>query len=103
MNVRGRFVPRLLQAVVDALGLPNDAIIEIMPAEVEVWLRVPPRLEAIAEEVRRLYEQEGLGFRLIGKKLGLGCGYIYQAYLRYYGMRGLPVPPRRPRGRSPSA
>ena len=66
---------------------------------VDVWLRCPPRLDSIAPEVRRLYEEEGLGFRVIAKRLGVGCGNVYASYLRYFEMNGLPVPPRRPRGR----
>jgi site-specific DNA recombinase len=98
--VRGRFTPRLLATVAEAGGL-GPAPETAPPAPVEVWLRRPPRLDAIAAEVRRLYEDEDLGFRVIARKLGIGCGNIYQSYLRYYEMRGLPTPPRRPRGRRP--
>jgi hypothetical protein len=100
--VHGRFTPHLLQTVSEASGagpLPTEGA----AAEVTVWLREPPRLDSIADEVRRLYEDEGLGFRTIAKRLNIGCGNVYQAYLRYYEMRGLPVPPRRPRGRPKSA
>ena len=98
--VRGRFTPRLLDTVAEAGGLglaPETA----PPAPTEVWLRRPPRLDAVAAEVRRLYEDEDLGFRAIARKLGIGCGNIYQSYHRYYEMRGLATPPRRPRGRRP--
>ena len=96
-TVRGRFTPRLLDVVAGALGfaLPPAADTK----EVVVWLREPPRLDAVAPEVRRLYEDEGLGFRAIAKRLGIGCGNVYASYLRYYELQGLPVPDRRPRGR----
>lgn len=96
--VRGRFTPQLLATLVEVGGITSIPE-KSPPPSVEVWLRQPPRLDAMAAEVRRLYEDEGLGFRAIAKKLGIGCGNIYQAYLRYYEMQGLPVPPRRPRGR----
>jgi DNA invertase Pin-like site-specific DNA recombinase len=98
--VGGRFTPRLLATVVEAGSMPSVPAAS-PPAAVEVWLRQPPRLEAVAAEVRRLYEDERLGFRTIAKQLGIGCGNVYQSYRRHYEMQGLPVPPRRPRGRSP--
>jgi DNA invertase Pin-like site-specific DNA recombinase len=98
--VRGRFVPRLLSALADRGGAAAPPAAP-PPDVVEVWLREPPRLEATAAEVRRLYEDEGLGFRAIAARLGIGCGNVYQSYLRYYEMKGMPVPPRRPRGRPP--
>jgi DNA invertase Pin-like site-specific DNA recombinase len=100
--VRGRFTPQLLQSVTDVSNVTSD-VPTTPPTEVVVWLRSPPRLDAIADEVRRLYEEEGLGFRAIAKRLDIGCGYIYTSYLRSYQKRGLPVPPRRPRGRPPAA
>jgi DNA invertase Pin-like site-specific DNA recombinase len=98
--VRGRFAPRMLSVVAEASGRP-EAGDGLAPAEAEVWLRRPPRLDAVAPEVRRLYEDEGLGFRAIAERLGIGCGNVYASYCRYYEMRSLPVPPRRPRGRRP--
>jgi hypothetical protein len=101
--VRGRITPRLLQTATDALGAPPGAAEDAVVAEAEVWLRRPPRLDAVAAEVRRLYEDEGLGFRAIAKQLNIGCGNVHQSYLRYYELRGQPAPPRRPRGRRRSS
>jgi DNA invertase Pin-like site-specific DNA recombinase len=99
--VRGRFVPRLLACLTDSGALADRS--ETSPsAPVDVWLRRPPRLDAIADQVRQMYEEEKLGFRAISERLDIGCGYVYQTYKRYYEMRGLPLPPRRPRGRRPA-
>jgi DNA invertase Pin-like site-specific DNA recombinase len=100
--VRGRFIPRLLAVAAEAAGVPPTSP-DVAGPEIDVWLRGEPRLDAIAAEVRRLYEDDDLGFRAIAKVLGIGCGNVYQSYIRYYEMRGLPVPPRRPRGRRRSA
>jgi hypothetical protein len=100
--VRGRFTPQLLATAVESGDLQRVPA-EIGSGEVEVWLRPPPRLDAIAPEVRRLYEEERLGFRAIARRLGIGCGNIYQSYHRYYAMQGLPVPACRPRGRPPKS
>ena len=94
--VRGRFTPSVFRTTLDAVGA--DAVPDEL-LEVEGTLRREPRLDAIAPEVRRLYEEEQLGFRAIAKKLGIGCGNAYASYLRYFEMRGLPAPPRHPRGR----
>ena len=95
--VQGRFTSDLIRVVADTIGsqIPDDS----PTGEVTVWLREPPRLDASGAEVRRLYEDEQLGFRAIAKRMGIGCGNVYQAYLRYYEQRGEPSPPRRPRGR----
>jgi hypothetical protein len=92
--VRGKFVPAALASLKEKGDGHCGAV--------EVWLRPPPRLDALADEIRRLYEEEGFGFRRIAQTLGIGCGNVYQSYMRYYEMRNLPVPPRRPRGRYPS-
>jgi hypothetical protein len=76
--VRGRFVP-YLQQTVSAGVVPGAVVNPSASAAIEVWLRRAPRLDAIAGEVRRLYEEEGLGFRTIAKRLSIGCGNIYQA------------------------
>jgi hypothetical protein len=93
--VKAVFRPRLVRAVRDAAGAsgPGD---EQDPPEVEVWLRRPPRMDRFAAGVRRLYEEDGLAFRVIGERLGIGCAGAWQAYRRYYDMLGEPMPPRRP-------
>lgn len=102
--VRGVFKPRLLEAVaVDALPRPEGAAAGDAE-KVSVWLRPPPRLDALAGLVAWLYERHGLGFRRITTVLTqagvkVGCGNVYACHLRHYELLGLPVPPRRPRGR----
>ena len=93
--VRGKFRPRLMQAVRASAGLPHDDG-DDAGEEVVVWLREPPRMDRYAEQVRQLYEEEGLAFRVIGERLGIGCAGAWQAYRRHYQMIGQPAPPRRP-------
>lgn len=109
-TVRGVFQLQLVDSIAQSMGMNipmelgtgDPAKEDVSPQRAEVWLRELPRMDRIASEVRRLYEEEGLGFRTISKLLGIGCGNIYQSYLRYYQMQGLSAPPRRPRGRSRS-
>jgi DNA invertase Pin-like site-specific DNA recombinase len=96
-TVRGVFTPNLLGAVAEAVGFSApSAASTSTPATVEVWLRRPPKLDALAPEVRRLYEDEVLGFQEIGARLGISSGNAWLSYKRYYEMAGLPMPPRRP-------
>jgi DNA invertase Pin-like site-specific DNA recombinase len=94
--VRGVFTPHLLDVVTDVVGIPTPVATSPVPAAVEVWLRKPPRLDLLGPEVVRLYEMEGLGFREIGLRLGINSGNAWLSYQRYYEIRGLPMPPRRP-------
>jgi hypothetical protein len=91
---RGVFIPAIVEATCEKLGLADgdDAATK---AAVEVWLRPPPRVDAMADQVRRMYEVEGLGFRKIGEVLGCGSGNACLAYKRAYETLGLPLPPRR--------
>jgi DNA invertase Pin-like site-specific DNA recombinase len=91
---RGVFVPALLKTVQQKLGL-RPAMDGLTASSVEVWLRKPPQLDAMAEQVRQMYEVEKLGFREIGDRLGCGSGNACLAYRRAYEMRGLPLPERR--------
>ena len=77
------------------LGLCVDEGGVMAAAAVEVWLRPPPRIDAIAEQARRMYDVEGLGFRKIGEMLGCGSGNACLAYQRAYEVLGLPLPERR--------
>lgn len=98
--VKGRFVPQLIGAVRGELGAAGAAP-GGPPDEQEVWFRQPPRVDLMADEVRQLYEVEGLGFRLINKQLEakygckVGSGNCCAAWRRWYEVRGLPLPERR--------
>jgi hypothetical protein len=58
--VRGRFVPRLLHAVADRLSMSTDGADE--SAEVEVWLRPPPKCDQLAQRVHELVDGRGLSY-----------------------------------------
>ncbi len=97
---KGVFTPKLLAVAKQHLDVGNGAGGRTEEEPVTVWLRKPPRVDRIAGEVRRLYEDEDLGFREIGDLLKCGSGNACLAYRRWYESRGLPVPPaRRPGGR----
>jgi len=91
--VRGAFRPCLLHTVAKRLDV--TALASGPSAEVLVWLRKPPRIDLIADEVKRLYDDEGVGFREIGDRLGCGSGNACLSYKRWHEMNGLPLPPRR--------
>ncbi len=96
---QGVFRPELLKVVKQEMDV-GPGTQEERVKEVTMWLREPPRVDRIAAEVRRLYEDEGVGFREIGDRLGCGSGNACLAYQRWYEIRDLPVPPaRRPGGR----
>lgn len=97
----GHFTPNLLGALRAALGADESAA----PSDVEelkVWLRKPPRVDRLADEVRHLYEVEQLSFSaindLLEKKYGekIGSGNCCAAWRRWYEIRQLPLPA--PRG-----
>lgn len=95
-NVRGVFRPCLLQAVTEQSGHPGTSD-ETAAKEVPVWLRKPPRLDAIAEQVRELIDIEGQSYREAAKTLrqeghNVNSGNVWYSYRRWYEMRGLPVP-----------
>lgn len=97
-NVRGVFRPCLLRAVKENgdqpdLGddLPGDAV--------SVWLRKPPRLDAIAERAHELIDIDGLSYRDAAERLraeghNVNSGNVWYSYRRWYEMQGLPVPKR---------
>ena len=71
----------------------------LLPEEVEVWLRKPPRLDALVERVHELMDQQGLSYRDAAKVLPaegkkVNSGNVWYSYRRYYDMRDLPVPKR---------
>jgi hypothetical protein len=91
----GTFVPGVRGIVRGRLGVPCVSGDEAESGPVTVALREPPRVDRQAEEARRLYEDEKVGFREIGRLLGCGSGNACLAYRRCYEMWGLPVPPAR--------
>jgi hypothetical protein len=97
-NVRGVFRPQLLRAVRAAAG--QVASREDGPGEdVEVWLRKPPRLDALAERVHELMDSQGMSYRDVAKVLqaegqSVNSGNVWYSYRRYYQMHDLPVPKR---------
>lgn len=96
-NVRGVFRPHLIRAVkehaesFDCHEPPGD--------EVSVWLREPPRLDAIAQRVHELIDGEGRSYRdaakvLRGEGHNVNSGNVWYSYRRWNEMQGLPVPKR---------
>ena len=88
---RGVFRPDLLRP---AGGPPADG-----PADVEVWLRPPPRIDRLADRVHDLVDGQGQSYRAAAATLraegeAVNSGNVWYAYRRYYAMRGLPVPDR---------
>jgi hypothetical protein len=97
-NIRGVFQPHLLQAIKATAGL-HGTTDDLLPEEVEVWLRKPPRLDALAERVHELMDNQGLSYRDVAKVLQaegtkVNSGNVWYSYRRYYEMRGLLVPKR---------
>ena len=68
---------------------------------VEVWLRKPPQVDGIADEVHQLRDVERKRFSLINqileKKHGrkIGSGNCCAAWRRWYEIRSLPLPERK--------
>ena len=97
-NVRGTFRPHVIRAV--------EAHAELSPGqappaqEVTVWLRKPPRVDALAERVHQLIDGEGLSHRDTAKRLqqeghNVNSGNVWYSYRRFYEMRGQ-TPPKLP-------
>ena len=68
--------------------------------EVTVWLRKPPRVDALAERVHQLIDEEGLSHRDTAKRLqqeghNVNSGNVWYSYRRFYEMRGQ-TPPKLP-------
>ncbi len=108
-NVRGVFQPQLLQTV-QSQGSPNASAPTPSAPEVSVWLRQPPRLDAIAERVHQLIDVDGQSYRAAAATLqaeghNVNSGNVWYSYRRWYEMQGQPVPdqdynngqPRKPR------
>ena len=104
-NVRGVFTPQILRTVKTAVEV-HDATDGHLPEEVSVWLRKPPRLDAIAERVHQLMDIEDLSYRETAKVLQeedprINSGNVWYSYRRWYQMQGLPVPERSVQQRPP--
>ena len=94
-NIRGVFQPHLIQGVREVTGQVHaDAE---STSQVSIWLREPPRLDAIAERVHELIDIERFSHRETAKQLQLeghnvNSGNVWYSYRRWYEMQGLPVP-----------
>lgn len=101
-NVRGVFTPQLIRAVAEQAELPHchesSDNHESSVNEVSVWLRKPPRLDAIAERVHELIDIERLSHRDAAKCLqkeghNVNSGNVWYSYHRWYEMNGQTPPP----------
>jgi DNA invertase Pin-like site-specific DNA recombinase len=99
-NVRGVFTPQLLHTVKAAVEV-HDATDGRLPEEVSVWLRKPPKLDALTDRVHQLMDVDidRLSYRETAAKLQeegykVNSGNVWYIYRRWYQMRGLPVPER---------
>ena len=95
-NVRGIFQPQLLQAV-QTQGHQTPLTDAPPESEVSVWLRQPPRLDAIAERVHQLLDIDGQSYREAAATLraeghNVNSGNVWYSYRRWYEMQGQPVP-----------
>ena len=95
-NVRGVFRPQLLHAV-QTQGDQTHLTDPPHESEVTVWLRQPPRLDAIAERVHKLIDIEKQSYREAATTLqaeghSVNSGNVWYSYRRWYEMQGLPVP-----------
>lgn len=97
-NVRGVFQTHLIGAVEKATQLGKG---QSSPGEeVTVWLRKPPRVDALAERVHELIDVEGLSHRDAAKQLqkeghNVNSGNVWYSYYRWYEMQGQ-TPPKLP-------
>jgi site-specific DNA recombinase len=96
-NVRGVFTVNLVRAVHDEGVVSGSS--ESFSNEVSVWLREPPQLDAMAERVHELVDNQGLTFadaavRLQADGLNVNDTNVWYSYRRWYEMQALPVPKR---------
>lgn len=92
-NVRGVFQLRLLDSFDHSLrnceSQPSHSI--------TLWLRNPPRVDAIAERVHQLIDIEGMSHRETAKHLrqeghNVNSGNVWYSYRRWYEMKDLEPP-----------
>lgn len=94
-NIRGSFRPQLINAITDSSERLKMAFPQ--SEEVFVWLREPPRMDAIAERVHELIDIEEKSYRETAKQLRLeghkvNSGNVWYSYQRWYEMQGLEPP-----------
>ncbi|HCS49996.1 recombinase family protein [Rubinisphaera sp.] len=92
-NVRGIFRPRL----VCGFGEASPETKSLNSNSITVWLRKPPRLDAIAERVHELIDIEKMSHREAAKQLQredhkVNSGNVWYSYHRWYEIQGLKVP-----------
>lgn len=92
-NIRGILRPRLISRLRDTTSEPGY----LSDNGIAVWLRKPPRLDAIAERVHELIDIEKMSHRDAAKQLQfeghkVNSGNVWYSYHRWYEMQGLEVP-----------
>ena len=98
-SARGRFRPGLIATARAELALPAGSTVA-EAAEVVVWLRQPPKTDALADRAHQLIDGQGMSFRQAAAALEaegqtkVNTGVAWQMYHRYYEMLGQPVPVR---------
>ena len=97
-NVLGTFLPRLVCGFDSSMPCSGESRPETADATpVTVWLRKPPRIDAIAERVRELIDIEGMSHRETAKQLKReghngNSGNVWYSYRRWYEMKGIEPP-----------
>ena len=97
-NIIGSFRPRVIQSILTDSNQSN--LLDTEPEEVKIWLREPPRMDAIAERVHHLMDEMGMSYRDAAKQLQqeghhVNSGNTWYSYRRWYEMQGT-EPPKLP-------
>ncbi len=92
-NARGIFQLRLLDSFDHSLSEVESQ----SSASITLWLRKPPRLDAIAERVHELIDIESMSHRETAKQLrqeghNVNSGNVWNSYRRWYEMNELEPP-----------
>lgn len=93
-NVIGVFEPQLIRGFGSSLETAGEGL---ATQPVTVWLRKPPRLDAIAQRVHQLIDIEKMSHRDTAKQLqreghDVNSGNVWYSYHRWYEMQGLETP-----------
>lgn len=97
-NVLGTFLPRLVCGFDSSMPCAGESRPETADATpVTVWLRKPPRMDAIAERVHQLIDIDGMSHRETAKQLqqeghNVNSGNVWYSYRRWYEMKGIEPP-----------